>query len=129
MRIGYLDCFSGISGDMCLGALVDAGVPLEALRDALAGLPISGYCLGAERVVRGGIAATFVKVDVDDSEHHPRRGLSDVLRIIEGGSLPGQVVERSSAVFGALAEAEARVHGIDVDSVHFHEVGAVDAIC
>ncbi len=129
MRVGYLDCFSGISGDMCLGALVDAGVALDAIVDALAGLPITGYRLTAQRVMRAGIAATRVEVGLDESEHHPHRGLKDVLTIIGGGGLPEEVVERSSAVFRNLAEAEALVHGTDVDSVHFHEVGAVDAIC
>ncbi|MHC4591076.1 MAG: nickel pincer cofactor biosynthesis protein LarC [Planctomycetota bacterium] len=129
MVIGYLDCFSGISGDMCLGAIVDAGVPLEVIEEALGGLPMSGYSLMASRVMRGGISATLVEVKLDESEHHPHRGLTDVLAIIEGGSLPADVVERSSAVFRALAEAEAHVHNTDVDSVHFHEVGAVDAIC
>ncbi len=127
--IGYFDCFSGISGDMCLGAIVDAGVPLQTIRDALAGLPVSGYSLEAEPVVRGGIAATQVQVKLDDHEHHPHRGLADVLDIVQGGALPDDVAERSAAVFRNLAEAEAKVHGTDVDSVHFHEVGAVDAIC
>lgn len=129
MRIGYLDCFSGVSGDMCLGALVDAGVPLEAIREALATLPVGGYSLSASPTTRGGIAATRVEVSLDESHHHPHRGLSDVLAAIEGGELPEDVVERSAAVFRNLAEAEARVHGIDVERVHFHEVGAVDAIC
>ncbi len=129
MKIGYLDCFSGISGDMCLGALVDAGVPLAAIEEALRGLPVSGYCLEASPVLRAGIAATRVEVKLDESEHHPHRGLQDVLAIIEEGHLPAEVAERSAAVFRNLAEAEARVHRTDVESVHFHEVGAVDAIC
>jgi uncharacterized protein (TIGR00299 family) protein len=141
MRIGYLDCFCGISGDMCLGALVDAGVPLDAIRDALAGLPLKGYELTAEKVIRHGLAATKVSVVVGhdhkaehEHEHeqrggHPHRGLSDVLAIIEAGGLPAKVAEDSARAFRLLAEAEAAVHNIDVDSIHFHEVGAVDAIC
>ncbi len=129
MRIGYLDCFSGISGDMCLGALVDAGVPLEKMEEALAGLPVSGYSLSAERVRRAGVAATRVRVELDHHEHQPHRGLSDVLSIIREGSPAEEVAEGSEAVFRALAEAEALVHKTDTDSVHFHEVGAVDAIC
>lgn len=129
MKIGYLDCFSGISGDMCLGALVDVGVPLEVIQQALKKLPIAGYSLAATPVVRGGIGATRVEVKLDESQHHPHRGLKDVLDIIEGGDLAPEVVERSAAVFRSLAEAEARVHQTDVESVHFHEVGAVDAIC
>ena len=129
MRIGYLDCFSGVSGDMCLGAIVDAGVPLEAIETPLRSLPMRGYSLAARKVTRGGLAATLVEVNLDEAERHPHRGLKDVLAVIEGGSLPDGVVENSAAVFRALAEAEARVHGTDVDRVHFHEVGAVDAIC
>ncbi|MFO7959110.1 MAG: nickel pincer cofactor biosynthesis protein LarC [Candidatus Brocadiia bacterium] len=129
MRIGYLDCFSGISGDMCLGALVDAGVPLDRIEAPLSTLPLSGWSLRTERVLRAGIAATRVHVDVDDSHHHPHRGLSDVLEIIEAGDLAPEVSERSAAVFRNLAEAEAAVHDTEPDKVHFHEVGAVDAIC
>jgi uncharacterized protein (TIGR00299 family) protein len=129
MRIGYLDCFSGISGDMCLGALVDVGVPLEVIAGALETLPLRGYSLAARGVRRCGMRATHVEVALEHDHHHPRRGLSDVLAIVEGGSLPDKVVADSSAVFRALAEAEALVHGSHPDKVHFHEVGAVDAIC
>jgi len=129
MKIGYLDCFSGISGDMCLGALVDVGVPLEAITQALGTLPLHGYSLSAREVRRCGMRATQVEVALEHSHDHPHRGLSDVLAIIEGGSLPDRVVADSSAVFRALAEAEALVHGSHPDKVHFHEVGAVDAIC
>jgi len=137
MKIGYLDCFSGISGDMCLGALVDAGVPLEAIAEALGTLHLHGYSLEAHTVHRAGMRATKVDVvlehdhhgDHGHHHHHPHRGLSDVLAIIEGGALPDRVVADSSAVFRALAEAEAFVHGSDPEQVHFHEVGAVDAIC
>ncbi len=129
MRSGYLDCFSGVSGDMCLGALVDAGVPLAKIEAALKGLPLSGWSLSAERVTRAGIAATQVVVSLDHHHEHPHRGLGDVLAVIEGGSLERRVAERSAAVFRNLAEAEAAVHGTDPESVHFHEVGAVDAIC
>ena len=129
MRIAYLDCFSGVSGDMLLGALVDAGVPLEVLREALAGLPLHGYALEAEKVMRAGISATKVNVLLDHDLKHPHRGLTDVLEIIRAGGLPAAVEEKACAVFRNLAEAEARVHNTDPDSVHFHEVGAVDAIC
>ncbi len=128
-KVGYLDCFSGISGDMCLGALVDAGLPLGVIQDALKNLPISGYTLSASAVRRAGVSATLVEVKLDESQRHPHRGLKDVLAVIEGGALPPDVVEKSGAVFRALAEAEACVHGTGVDAVHFHEVGAVDAIC
>jgi len=129
MKIGYLDCFSGISGNMCLGALLDAGVALESIEAVLARLPVSGYRLRAERVARRGIAAMHVEVELDESERHPHRGLADVLAVIDRAGLEPRVAERSAAVFRNLAEAEAKVHGTDTDHVHFHEVGAVDAIC
>ncbi|MFW6189195.1 MAG: nickel pincer cofactor biosynthesis protein LarC [Planctomycetota bacterium] len=129
MKIAYLDCFSGISGNMCLGALVDAGVPLQSIESVLRRLPVSGWEFVCRKVVRGGVGATFVDVELDASEHHPHRGLSDVLDIIEGGDLPPEVAEDGAAVFRNLAEAEAKVHDTDMDSIHFHEVGAVDAIC
>ncbi|MGD2174126.1 MAG: nickel pincer cofactor biosynthesis protein LarC [Candidatus Brocadiaceae bacterium] len=129
MKIAYLDCFSGVSGDMCLGALVDAGVPLQYLRDVLAGLPVSGYSLTEERVRRGGVVATRVRVQLDGGHDQPHRGLTDVLEIIAGGSLDEEVAEGSSAVFRRLAEAEGKVHGVGPEEVHFHEVGAVDAVC
>ena len=129
MRIIYLDCFSGISGDMCLGALVDAGVPIEKLRAVLARLPLHGYHLESRKVRRAGIAATKVDVVRDEDHEHPHRGLHDVLEVIYAGELDPPVQERACRVFRQLAEAEARVHDTDPDSVHFHEVGAVDAIC
>jgi len=129
MKIVYFDCFSGICGDMCLGALVDAGVPLDAIRDALASLPLAGYSLEEKKVTRAGLAATKVTVVLDTKVQHEHRGLKEVVAIIRAGKLPEPVAENACAVFRNLAEAEAIVHGTDVDSVHFHEVGAVDAIC
>jgi len=129
MRIGYFDCCCGVSGDMCLGAVVAAGVPLETIESALRTLPLEGWSLAAETVQRAGLAAVKVTVHLDETAHHPHRGLSDVLAIIAAGSLPGDVAERSAAVFRKLADAEARVHGTTPEHVHFHEVGAVDAIC
>jgi len=124
--IAYLDCFSGISGDMLLGALVDAGLSLEDLRADLAHLPLSGYALRAERVTRGGIAGTQVSVEVGPEQ--PRRGLQDILSVIDRADLAREVNDQARSVFLRLAEAEARVHNRPVDEVHFHEVGAVDAI-
>jgi len=129
MRVAYLHCFSGVSGDMCLGALVDAGVPLEAIRGALATLPLGRYEMSARKVSRAGLAATQVEVRLDDTAPAPHRGLGKVLELLRAGSLPPAVEEKACAVFRRLAEAEARVHGCDVESVHFHEVGAVDAVC
>ncbi len=129
MRIAYLDCFSGISGNMCLGALVDAGLSIDWMRETLGALPLHGYQVTCERVMRRGISATFVDVKLDRGGQHPHRGLSDVLEIIQSAALPAKVKDDSAAVFRELAAAEAKVHDTDVDRIHFHEVGAVDAIC
>lgn len=127
MRVAYFDCPSGASGDMLLGALVDAGAPLDGIATALAGLPVSGYRLEQRRVQRAGIAAT--KVDVPLAEHpQPHRSLSTILDLIRGSGLPDGDIARGSAVFTALAEAEAKVHGTEIEAIEFHEVGAVDAI-
>ena len=128
MKWIVFDCPSGISGDMTLGALVDLGVPFEVLRDNLATLPLAGYRLGHEPAMRNGIAATRVLVDLDESLPHAHRHLHDVERILRSGKLPSRALEWSLQVFRRLAEAEAAVHQVAVEAVHFHEVGAVDAI-
>lgn len=127
MTIAYFDCFSGISGDMTLGALVSAGVPFEHLRSELAKLNLSGYSLTCEQVKRGGLAATKVNVALDEKEQ-PVRHLSDIREIINGSSLSPNIKQKSMNIFRRLAEVEAKVHGTTIDHVHFHEVGAVDAI-
>ena len=123
----YVDCFSGASGDMLLGALLDAGVSLEQLRDGLSSLPVRGWTLDAEAARQHGLGGTRARVHVTEQDQ-PHRGLSDVLRIVRGGELPHGVVERASQVFEALAEVEASIHGTSVEEVEFHEVGAIDAI-
>jgi uncharacterized protein (TIGR00299 family) protein len=137
MRIGYLDCFSGISGDMFLGALVDAGVPISLLEETTAALNI-GARLESRKVVRGGITGTKVDVLTPDPTpdtrhpiphtHPPHRHLSSILKIIAGASLSESVKTRSSRAFQLLGEAEATIHSIPVEKVHFHEVGAIDTI-
>lgn len=126
-RIAYFDPFSGSSGDMILGALVAAGLPLDALEVALRTLPLPAWTMRAEPVQRGAIAATRVHVESSEQDP-PHRHLVGVLRIIEAGSLPGDAAGQARAIFTRLAEAEARVHGTTVDTIHFHEVGAADAI-
>jgi uncharacterized protein (TIGR00299 family) protein len=126
-RIAYLDCFSGISGDMLLGALIDAGLDAGDLRRTLAGLPLAGYEIAVEPVLRAGIAAKRVQVRLDDAKP-PERRLPDILDIIQASRLPDSDKAQAAEVFMRLAEAEGRVHGIEPEAVHFHEVGAVDAI-
>jgi pyridinium-3,5-bisthiocarboxylic acid mononucleotide nickel chelatase len=166
MRIGYLECFSGISGDMMLGALVDAGVPLSVLKETVAALNV-GARLETQRVMRGGLAATKVDViapehsaatqehtpdhdrashshdhhvhhDHDASHKHshgdhehshaPHRSLSSILAVIRSAPLAERVKERAVRAFQLLGEAEAAIHSIPIEKVHFHEVGAVDTI-
>src|SRR5579883_2463201 len=122
-RAVYVDCGSGASGDMLLGALVDCGVALDDLETELASLPVSGYRLEARRVLRAGIAATKVDVVLDETDQ-PHRNLGVIRGIIAGSKLPAADRERATAVFAALAEAEATVHGTSVDAIEFHEVGA-----
>jgi uncharacterized protein (TIGR00299 family) protein len=127
MTCAYFDCFSGISGDMTLGALVDGGVSLDVLRTELAKLNLPGYELKSEKVKRSGIATTKVHVIINQKDQKSRH-LADILSIIEASILSPTVKEKSSRIFTRLAAAEAKVHGTTPDKIHFHEVGAVDAI-
>jgi uncharacterized protein (TIGR00299 family) protein len=129
-RVGsavYVDCFAGASGDMLLGALIDAGVSIGELREALSTLPVGGWTLEALPTSQRGLGGTRAQVILDRRDQ-PHRGLSDVLSIIRRGGLSDAVAERASAVFERLAEVEGAIHGTDVDRVEFHEVGAIDAI-
>jgi pyridinium-3,5-bisthiocarboxylic acid mononucleotide nickel chelatase len=126
-RAVYFDCFSGASGDMLLGALVDVGVSLHDLRAGLLSLPVSGWTLDAEAARQHSLGGTRVKVRLDQPDQ-PHRGLGQVLRIVHGGALPPAVVERAAKVFERLAQVEAAIHGTTVEDVEFHEVGAIDAI-
>ena len=128
MRIGYFDCFSGASGDMILAAMVDAGLDVDVLADRLSGLAVSGYSLRGEKVDKQGFTATSFEVALDGKHEQPRRHLSDVLELIEASKLSDAVKQRSGRIFKRLAEAEAAVHGTTAERIHFHEVGAVDAI-
>ncbi len=125
MRVAHFDCFSGISGDMTLGALIDAGVDASAIEQGIAslGLPVR---LKIQKVQKGGFAATQAQVEADPEHQH--RHLRDVEAIIARGALkPGQR-QLALGIFRRLAQAEAAVHGIPIDRVHFHEVGALDSI-
>lgn len=124
--IAYADCFSGISGDMFLGALVDAGLPEETLAAEVSKLALKGYRLSASPHGEGFIRSTLVKVET--FEKQPARSLRAIRSLITRSSLAPGVKEKSLGVFNLLATAEARVHGCSVEDVHFHELGAVDAI-
>jgi len=126
MKLAYFDCFSGISGDMTLGALVDAGCDLELLRAGLQGLQVPGWTIAAEKVWKNGMSATFVRVTTEDQTKH--RSLSTILEILDKSTLSETVRKNAAAIFRKLGEAEASVHYVPLEKIHFHEVGAVDAI-
>jgi pyridinium-3,5-bisthiocarboxylic acid mononucleotide nickel chelatase len=129
MKIAYFDCFSGASGDMILGALMDAGLSLEILKAELAKLKLTHYDLNVEKIAKKGIAGSQAIVIIEeDHHHHHHRHLSDISTIIENSDLENGIKEKSIGIFTRMAEAEAKVHQTTVDHIHFHEVGAMDAI-
>jgi hypothetical protein len=128
MKIAYFDCFAGISGDMTLGALIGAGADADRLRKGLAGLGVGGYRIEVGKKMTGPIEATDVRVILDDAHQHHHRRLHDILEMIRGAKLSEPVKQTAERIFRRLAEAEAKVHGSSPEEVHFHEVGAVDAI-
>jgi uncharacterized protein (TIGR00299 family) protein len=156
-RLLYFDCFSGISGDMVLGALLDAGLPFDELKRALGTLAVSGYHVHADRVLRAGVSATKFTVhehdhaqdadhhddDVHQHDHshehshepghahaaaHPHKSLPEIFGLIDASALSPSGRDRAKALFQRLAEAEAAIHEMPVEQVHLHEVGAVDSI-
>lgn len=168
MKTLYLDCFSGISGNMFIGMLLQAGVPFSEFQAAMAGLGLSGYSLLCKEVNKLGIQATYYNVLLDSEQghhhddhhdheeghdhgephhhhdhghqkegavdmsghhhHHEHRGLPEITKIIEAAAVSDAVKAKSLAVFSVLAQAEAKVHGVPVEEIHFHEVGAIDCI-
>lgn len=127
MRIAYLDCFSGISGDMMLGALLDLGFTEAALRQGLAGLPVSGYRIEVSGQERMGFRAARVEVLVDEGGQ-PHRTHGQIRSMLAESALPERVRTLAQEIFACIARAESRVHGVPIEEVHFHEVGAVDSI-
>ena len=128
MKVAYFDCFNGAAGDMIVGALIDAGADFAALREAMSALPVGGFTISADRAKRGGFSATRFEVRMDSSVKQPHRHLKDVLAIYDQTPWTASVRDSAKRVFRRLAEAEAAVHGIPIEKVHFHEVGAVDAL-
>src|SRR6185369_16143934 len=126
MKTLYFDCFAGASGDMILGAMVGAGVDGEFLRQQLSLLRVSGFSIDFETVNRSGLSATYARVQT--AHEHMHRSLADIKEIIHGSDLSESVKQRAVQIFTRLGEAEARVHNDPIEKVHFHEVGALDAI-
>ena len=127
-KVAYFDCFSGCSGDMVLGALIDAGLALEILEKGLSSLAVRGYNLSAEKVKRSTITATKFTVIMDETESQPERSLKDILILIGASELPQKAKDTASTIFQRLGEAESEIHGVPLEKVRFHEVGAVDSI-
>lgn len=125
-RIAYFDAFSGISGDMTVGALLDAGAPVEAVMDALAALPTEARCT-VEKTIRGGVSASKFRVHVD-SLPASHRHLDHILTMLDRAALAPRAKANAAAIFQKLGEAEAHVHGVELQQIHFHEVGAADSI-
>lgn len=126
MRIAFFDCFAGASGDMILGALIDAGLDIQVLREGLEGLHLSGYELQASRVRKGAIEATDVQVLVSDDV--TERKIADIEAMVRASELADEIKETSMAVFRRLVTVEAGIHGSACEDVHLHEVGGTDAI-
>jgi len=127
MRIAYLDCFSGISGDMFVGSLLDAGLPFEQLETVLSGLKLSGYRISAISEERNHIFGIRFSVTLEKADQAARH-LDDIREILENSDLPLPVIQKSIQIFENLAKVEGDVHHISPNEVHFHEVGAIDSI-
>ena len=129
MKIAYFDCFAGASGDMILGALLDAGLALDALKQEIEKLTLSHYDLRVEPVSKNGIGGSRAIVEIDqEHHHHHHRHLSDIRNIIGNSTLAPAVQQKSLEIFERLATVEAHVHRTALDQIYFHEVGAMDAI-
>jgi uncharacterized protein (TIGR00299 family) protein len=127
LKVAYFDCFSGASGDMLLGSLLDAGLGLDDLLADLATLDMGAYQLAVQKVTRRGLTGTHLRV-LEGAGNRPARNLPTIEGIVGGSNLPEAVKARSLAVFRRIARAEAAIHGTTVEEVHFHEIGAVDSL-
>ena len=127
MKVAYFDCFSGISGDMILGALIDLGMDINFLKKELKKIKIDEYTIQAKKILKKKNKA--VKIDViTKSEENKSRALSDIIQLIGNSRLDEDVKEKSRKIFYRLGKAESKIHGVSINKIHFHEVGAVDAI-
>ena len=123
-RIAYFDCFAGVSGDMVLGALLDLGLPSEVLDEGWRMLGLKGFQLKSQKIQRGGLMGTQIEVQGEGAIKNFR----DMKALINGSALPGGIKELSLKILGQLAQVEAEIHGVEVDEVHFHEIGGIDTI-
>lgn len=126
MSVAFFDCFSGIAGDMILGALIDLGLDSNYLKKELKKVGISGYEFDVKKVEKNHITGTDVYVIVKEKQHH--RSLTDIKNLIDNSKLDKEIKKLSKQIFLRLAKAESKIHNVDIDEVHFHEVGAIDSI-
>jgi len=126
MTVAYFDCFSGICGDMILGALIDLGLDINYLKKELEKLNFSGYEIDVKKVEKNHISSLDVYITVKKDQHH--RSLTDINKLIDDSGLDEDVKKTSKEIFLKLGEAESKIHNISIDKIHFHEVGAVDSI-
>ncbi|MEX0982857.1 MAG: nickel pincer cofactor biosynthesis protein LarC [Bacteroidales bacterium] len=126
MKIAYFDCFSGIAGDMLIASLLDAGLDFAYLENEVAKLGLGKVNLKNRKLVKQNISSTYFEVEYEDQHHH--RHLKDLNNLVENRGLPEDIVEKAKKVFLSIAEAEARIHDMPLEKVHFHEVGAIDTI-
>ena len=131
LRTAYFDCYSGISGDMILGALVDLGVDIKNIRKALKGIDLKGYKLQAKKIQRNGLACTQIRVTIEKCNHqhsHPHRSFTNIKKLIERSGLSLKVKKNSIEIFKRIAKVEAQIHNTTIEKIHFHEVGGIDSI-
>ena len=131
LRTAYFDCYSGVSGDMILGALVDLGVNINDIRKALKKFDLKGYKLQAKKIQRNGLSSTQIIVDIEKpkSQHsHPHRSFTNIRKLIEQSGLPSKVKINSIEIFKRIAKVEAQIHNTTIEKIHFHEVGGIDSI-
>jgi hypothetical protein len=128
VRVAYLDCFAGVSGDMLLGAFLDVGLPIDALREELAKLDLEGYSLEPVQVERVGLAATQLNVRIEEDRPHRHRSATEIVGLISGSRLPDDDKKKAIAVFERLAAVEGRIHGASPESVELHELGSLDTV-
>jgi pyridinium-3,5-bisthiocarboxylic acid mononucleotide nickel chelatase len=131
LRTAYFDCYSGISGDMLLGALVDMGVDIKDIRKALKRIDLKGYKLQAKKIQRNGLACTQITVAIEKPTHknsHPHRSFTNIKKLIEQSGLSSKVKINSIEIFKRIAKVEALIHNTNIEKIHFHEVGGIDSI-
>lgn len=127
MRVAYFDCFSGASGDMILGSMVDAGLPFDGLKEVMKKLKLRDITIKAKRVLKGGISGTQILIEGKEEKRHSR-SLGEIFKIIDQSHLEADVKEKSKEIFRRIASVEAKIHRRPIEDVHFHEIGGLDSV-